>query len=199
MPSLCSRCRRATPPCAGDQRGRATRMPTNAGSAAGALLRTGSLKFLVRTKNARLRPCNDRASRSAPAGGCVRPVAWRVQAEISALAPCAIMAAPRCATSRASSVRPGHGPVSKTVPKQWLWVSCGRKTRKRRRKAASIFAWRAYKLSVSQAAGSGPRGHVARQRYRARRYPTPSSVSRMRGRFGSTSIFFRRLRTTMRR
>ena len=33
----------------------------------------------------------------------------------------------------------------------------------------------------------------------ARRYPTPSSVNRMRGRLESASIFCRSLRTTMRR
>jgi hypothetical protein len=128
IPRLSCRCRRATPPCAGCPRGRATWTRTNVGSAAGALSRTGWLNFPVRTKNARFRPCNDRAYRSAPGGRCVRPVERRGKPEVSAPAPCAITAetcsAPSPAFS-ATTVRPPRW--GKTVPGPIVWVSCGEK------------------------------------------------------------------------
>jgi hypothetical protein len=103
IPRLSCRCRRAIPPCAGYPRGLATRTRTNVGSATGGLSRTGGLNFLVRTKNARFRPCNDRACRSVLAGRYVRPVEWRARPEISALVPCAIMGATSRAFLRADS------------------------------------------------------------------------------------------------
>src|SRR6266566_6275908 len=51
---------------------------------------------------------------------------------------------------------PFAGLVSKTVLGQWLGSAVGRKTRQRRRKAASIFAQSARKLSVSLVVDSSP-------------------------------------------
>ena len=197
---LSCRCRRATPRCAKCPRGRATRTRTNVGSATGVPSRTGCLNVPVRTGNARFRPCNDCACRSAPGGRYAQPLERRVEPEVCAPAACATTAEKWRATCLLSPRGPFAGLVSKTLLGQWLGSAVWRKTKQRRRKAASIFAQSARKLSVSRVAGLGPCAVAGlRHRYRARRYPTPSSVSRMRGRVGSTSIFLRRLRTTMRR
>ena len=141
---------------------------------------------------------DDRACRSAPAGRYVRPVE-RLAAAFAFRPDGLRNSGRKMVRDIASFLRATElaDPSGETVWANGLGRRSRRKARQRGRKAASIFASSVHKLSVSRPArtGAGARLH----RYCASRYPTPSSVSRMRGRVGSTSIFLRRLRTTMRR
>src|SRR5262249_8827750 len=133
------RCGRAIPPCAGCPRGRATWTWTNVGSATSGPSQTDCLNVPVQTKNARFRPCNDRAYRSALAEGYVRLVDWRGEAELSGRLACVATAEGLCATSPAFSARP----VRSFAEQKPFQTNCldqrRRKTRQLRRKGASIF------------------------------------------------------------